>query len=383
MKPVYLDYMATTPAASAVKDAMIEYLSEEGIFANAASTHADGVKARQAIEQSRITIADVICANPSEVIFTSGATESNNIAIFGACDFYQRKGKHLITSQTEHSAVLDCFRQLERQGFDVTYLKPEASGLINRDTLSNALRPDTIFVSLMQVNNEIGVIQPIKDIASLLHDKGIIFHVDAAQSVGKVAVDVHALGVDLMSFSAHKVYGPKGVGALYVRSKPRVRLSPRLFGGGQEQGLRPGTLATHQIVGMAKAFEIAQASLEQDSAHMIALRDRFLDGISSLAGVTINGDMISRVPHNLNLTIQGVDGEALLYAISDLCVSTSSACHAASLEPSHVLRAIGVDELLALSSVRISFGRPTCFDDVDKAASLITAEVNRLRALAQ
>ena len=383
MSSIYLDYMATTPVAPMVKAEMEKYLCFDGIFANPASTHYDGQQALEAVETSRAMIADVIGAKPSELVFTSGATESNNIAIQGACEFYKRKGQHLITSQTEHSAVLDCFKYLERQGYTVTYLKPDSSGLIDLNVLEDAITKETILVSIMQVNNEIGVIQPIKAIAKRLREKGVIFHVDSAQSIGKVNVDVKDLDVDLMSFSAHKVYGPKGIGALYVRSKPRVRLKPLVYGGGHEQGLRPGTLPTHQIVGMAKAFELANVQFAQDTKHIEGLRDRFLKGIAPLSGVTINGDMKARVPHNLNLSFQGIDGEALLYAISSLCVSTSSACHAASLEPSHVLRAIGVDEFLALASIRVSFGRHTTPDDIDSAAAIVVKQVNRLRALAR
>jgi cysteine desulfurase len=375
--------MATTPVADTVKHEMLKFLSSDGVFANPASTHGAGQQALSAVSNARTKIADVIGAKPSEIIFTSGATESNNLAIQGASEFYQRKGRHLVTVQTEHSAVLDCFKYLERQGFSVTYLKPNASGLIDIKSLESALTPETILVSVMHVNNEIGVISPIKAIAKLLRDKGIIFHVDAAQSIGKVDINVMNLDIDLMSFSAHKCYGPKGIGALYVRSKPRVRLKPLLYGGGQEQGLRAGTLATHQIVGMAEAFQLAQKRLVKDTEHVTMLRDRFLDGISSLSGVKINGDMKQRVPHNLNLSFSGVDGEALLYGLSALCVSTSSACHSASLEPSHVLRAIGVDEFLALASIRLSFGRDTTINEVDMAANLLVHEVTRLRALAQ
>ncbi len=383
MKPIYLDYMATTPVAPTVKAEMEKYLSFDGTFANPASTHSYGQCALEVVETSRAMIAEVIGAKSSELIFTSGATESNNIAIQGASEFYKRKGRHLITSQTEHSAVLDCFKFLERQGYSVTYLKPDPSGLIDLNVLQDAITKETILVSIMHINNEIGVIQPIKAIAKLLREKGIIFHIDCAQTIGKLSIDVKDLDVDLVSFSAHKAYGPKGMGGLYVRSKPRVRLKPLVYGGGHEQGLRPGTLPTHQIVGMAKAFELAKQQLEQDTKHIVGLRDRFLKGIASLSGVTMNGDMKARVPHNLNLSFQGIDGEALLYAISRLCVSTSSACHAASLEPSHVLRAIGVDEFLALASIRVSFGRNTSLEDIDSASALIVQEVNRLRALAR
>ncbi len=374
--------MATTPIDKRVGDAMMMYLDQDSNFANPSSLHQLGQVALRAVDDAREKVALAVNAKSSEVIFTSGATESNNLAILGASEFYQRKGKHLITMQTEHSAVLDCFKHLETKGFEVSYLKPNRDGLIDLLAIEEAIREDTILISIMQVNNEIGVIQPIKEIAQLLKGKRIILHLVAAQSVGKLMIDVQDLDIDLMSFSAHKVYGPKGCGALYIRSKPRVRLMPIIYGGGQEQALRPGTLATHQIVGMGEAFEIAKNAQKNEYQHVTRLRDIFLKNLAVLDGVIINGSVENRVPHNLNVSFSGVDGESLLLALSDLCVSTTSACHAASLAPSHVLTAIGVSEIQALSSMRISFGRFTTNDQISIASERIINEVTRLRKLA-
>lgn len=382
-KYVYLDYMATTPVDPLVITKMNQFLGMEGIFGNPASRHRYGQEALKAIDEAREQVAHCVGANANEIIWTSGATESDNLAIKGVASFYQRKGKHLITVKTEHKAVLDCFKELSRDGYEVTYLKPMANGLIHLDDLAKAIRPDTILVSVMHVNNEIGVIQPIAEIARLLRDKGIVFHVDAAQSVGKVLLDVKALDVDLMSFSAHKSYGPKGIGALYVRSKPRIRLNAIIHGGGHERGLRSGTLATHQIVGMGEAFHLAASCFNDEFTRIRSLKDFFLSQLGELDGIVLNGDRDKRVPHNINLSFDGIDGESLMFALSNsLCVSAASACVSASIEPSYVLTAIGVSDRLAHSSVRFSLGRYTTKEELDKAASVVIREVQRLRKLA-
>lgn len=378
---MYFDYMATTPCDPQVIDLMVGYLGMEGNFANPASQHGLGQSARQAVEIARNQVATTINATAEEVIWTSGATESDNLAIKGACDFYQRNGKHIITMSTEHKAVLDCFEQLSRQGFEVTYLKPQKNGLLSIDELQQALREDTILVSIMHVNNEIGVIQPIEQITQIVKVKGAIMHVDAAQSIGKVAIDVRAMGVDLMSFSAHKAYGPKGIGALYIKQRPRVRLTAQMHGGGHERGYRSGTLATHQIVGMGKAFELAQHQLETDQANVARYFERVLSAVTKLGGVHLNGDVEQRVKNNLSLSFEGIDGESLLYAFSQLSVSSTSACASASIEPSYVIKSLGVEDSLAHSTVRLSFGRFTTDSHVEAAIQLITEQVKRLRGL--
>lgn len=379
--PIYLDYMATTPIDEHVVKAMLGFMSKEGAYGNPASLHLMGQTAMAAVDKARQQVAAAINAVPDDIVWTSGATEANNLAIKGAAQFYRRKGNHLITLKTEHKAVLDCFGYLERNGFEVTYLASKQDGLIDIDALERAITDSTILISVMHVNNEIGVIQPVAEIAQRLKGRGIIFHVDAAQSIGKVAVDIDALGVDLMSFSAHKVYGPKGIGALYVRSRPRVRLEPQLHGGGHERGLRSGTLATHQIVGMGEAFELAQANLELDRAHYQRLFEKLLHALLPLGGVHLNGSLAHRVYNNLSLSFEGVDGESLVYALSDLCVSTASACVSASIEPSYVLKNLGLADRLAHSTIRLSLGRYTTEEEVDVAIKLITSQVKRLREM--
>ena len=376
--PVYLDYSATTPVDPRVAEQMIPYLTEH--FGNPASrSHSFGWTADRAVEEARANVAALVNADPREIIWTSGATESDNLAIKGAALFYESKGKHLITLKTEHKAVLDPMRELESQGFEVTYLDPLPNGLLDFDTFVATLRPDTSVVSIMHVNNEIGVIQDIDKIGQLCRERGIIFHVDAAQSTGKIAIDLNQLPVDLMSFSAHKTYGPKGIGALYVRRKPRIRLKAMMHGGGHERGLRSGTLATHQIVGMGEAFRIAGLEMAQESARIRSLRDRFLSGIRGIEEIYINGDLEQRVPHNLNISFNYVEGESLMMAIKELAVSSGSACTSASLEPSYVLRAIGRTDELAHSSIRFSIGRFTTEEEVDYAVALLHKAVNRLR----
>lgn len=379
--PIYLDYMATTPIDEHVVKAMLGFMGKEGAYGNPASLHLMGQTAMAAVDKARQQVAAAINAVPDDIVWTSGATEANNLAIKGAAQFYRRKGNHLITLKTEHKAVLDCFGYLERNGFEVTYLASKQDGLIDIDALERAITDSTILISVMHVNNEIGVIQPVAEIAQRLKGRGIIFHVDAAQSIGKVAVDIDALGVDLMSFSAHKVYGPKGIGALYVRSRPRVRLEPQLHGGGHERGLRSGTLATHQIVGMGEAFELAQANLELDRAHYQRLFEKLLHALLPLGGVHLNGSLAHRVYNNLSLSFEGVDGESLVYALSDLCVSTASACVSASIEPSYVLKNLGLADRLAHSTIRLSLGRYTTEEEVDVAIKLITSQVKRLREM--
>ena len=378
--PIYLDYAATTPVDKRVAEKMIPYLTET--FGNpASSSHAFGWAAEEAVEKARADIAALINADPKEIIFTSGATESDNLAIKGAANFYKTKGKHLITVKTEHKAVLDTMRELERQGFEVTYLDVQENGLVDLDVLKAAIREDTILISVMWVNNEIGVVQDIPAIGEICRERKIIFHVDAAQACGKVPVDVEAAKVDLLSMSGHKVYGPKGIGALYVRRKPRVRLEAQMHGGGHERGFRSGTLPTHQIVGMGEAFRIAKEELEQDMAHYRKLRDIFLKGIEGIEEVYINGDLEHRAPNNLNVSFNFVEGESLIMAVKELAVSSGSACTSASLEPSYVLRALGRNDELAHSSLRITFGRMTTEEEVKFAAELIKSKIGKLREL--
>jgi cysteine desulfurase len=381
-KYVYFDYMATTPVDPIVVEKMCEYLGPSSHYGNPASTHYFGQVAKSAVEKAREQVANAINATVDEIVWTSGATESDNLAIKGAARFYSRKGKHLITLKTEHKAVLDSFKALEGEGFEVSYLDVESNGLVSMSVLEEAIRPETILVSIMHVNNEIGVIQPIQAIGAMLRDKGILFHVDAAQSTGKLPIDVNALGVDLMSFSGHKVYGPKGIGVLYVRHRPRVRLKALIHGGGHEGGLRSGTLPTHQCVGMGAAFELADTLLETETKHLLFLNKRLLKGLNKLKGIKLNGSEAERVPHNLSISFERVDGEALLYALNELCVSTSSACSSASIEPSYVLKAIGLSDRLAHSTIRFSLGRFTTEEEIDFAIKTIVYHVNRLRALA-
>ena len=378
--PVYLDYAATTPVDKRVAEKMIPYLTET--FGNPASnSHAFGWTAEEAVEKARADIAALINADPKEIVFTSGATESDNLAIKGAANFYKTKGKHLITVKTEHKAVLDTMRELERQGFEVTYLGVQENGLIDLEELKAAIRDDTILISVMWVNNEIGVVQDIPAIGEICRERKIVFHVDAAQACGKVPVDVEAAKIDLLSMSGHKVYGPKGIGALYVRRKPRVRLEAQMHGGGHERGFRSGTLPTHQIVGMGEAFRIAKEELEQDMAHYRKLRDIFLKGIEGIEEVYINGDLEHRAPNNLNVSFNFVEGESLIMAVKELAVSSGSACTSASLEPSYVLRALGRNDELAHSSLRITFGRMTTEEEVQFAAELIKSKIGKLREL--
>ena len=378
--PIYQDYSATTPVDPRVAEKMIPYLVEK--FGNPASrSHSFGWVAEAAVEEAREEVAQLVNADPKEIVWTSGATESNNLAIKGAANFYSGKGKHLITLKTEHKAVLDTCRELERQGFEVTYLDVQDNGLIDLDVFKAALRPDTILVSVMFVNNEVGVIQPIAEIGEICREKGIIFHVDAAQATGKVAIDLSSLKVDLMSFSAHKTYGPKGIGALYIRRKPRVRLEAQMHGGGHERGFRSGTLPTHQIVGMGEAFRIAREEMDEENKRIGALRDRLLKGVSDIEHVYFNGDLTHRVPHNLNVSFAYVEGESMLMAIKDLAVSSGSACTSASLEPSYVLRALGRDDELAHSSIRFTIGRFNTEEEIDYAIKLLHEKIGKLREL--
>lgn len=378
--PIYLDYSATCPVDERVAQKMVQFMTMDGTFGNPASrSHRFGWQAEEAVDTAREQIADLLNADPREIVFTSGATESDNLAIKGAANFYSKKGKHIITSKTEHKAVLDPCRQLEREGFEVTYLEPEANGIIDLNKLKEAMREDTVLVSIMHVNNEIGVIQDINSIGELCRERKIVFHVDAAQSAGKLPIDVQETKVDLISLSAHKAYGPKGIGALYVRRKPRIRLEAQMHGGGHERGFRSGTLPTHQIVGMGEAFRVAKEDMEKDYQHALSLRNRLLDNIKDLEEVTINGDLEQRVPHNLNVSFAFVEGESLLMSLKDLAVSSGSACTSASLEPSYVLRALGLNDELAHSSVRFSFGRYTTEEEVDYAAAQIREAVTKLR----
>ena len=378
--PIYMDYSATTPIDPRVADKMIPYLREQ--FGNPASrSHMYGWTAEKAVEEARGYVAALVNADPREIIWTSGATESNNLAIKGAAQFYKTKGKHIITVKTEHKSVLDTVRELERIGFEATYLEPQDNGLITVEQLAAAVRPDTILVSVMLVNNEIGVIQPIDEIGVFCRSKGIIFHCDAAQATGKVVIDLQKTKVDLMTFTAHKTYGPKGVGALYVCRKPRVRLEAQMHGGGHERGLRSGTLPTHQIVGMGEAFRIAKEEMDSEIGRIKALRDRLAKGLQEIEEVYINGDMEHRVPHNLNVSFNYVEGESLIMAIKDIAVSSGSACTSASLEPSYVLRALGRSDELAHSSIRFTIGRFSTEEDIDFAVNLLKSKVHKLRDL--
>ena len=380
--PIYLDYSATTPVDPRVAKAMMACLTHDGNFGNPASrSHSFGWKAEEAVDEARKNVAALVNADPKEIVWTSGATESNNLAIKGAAHFYSKNGKHIITLKTEHKAVLDTCRQLEREGFEVTYLEPETNGLVDMDKLKAAIREDTVLISIMHVNNEIGVVQDIKAIGALAREKKIIFHVDAAQSPGKVDIDVKDMNVDLMSFSAHKTYGPKGIGALYVCRKPRVRIESQMHGGGHERGMRSGTLPTHQIVGMGEAFRIAKEEMAGENERIRMLRDRLLNGLNDMEEVYINGDLDHRVPHNLNMSFNFVEGESLIMALKDIAISSGSACTSASLEPSYVLRALGRDDELAHSSLRFSIGRFTTEQDVDHAIKVIRQAVNKLRDL--
>ncbi|MDN2694907.1 IscS subfamily cysteine desulfurase [Janthinobacterium sp. SUN073] len=378
--PIYMDYSATTPIDPRVADKMIPYLREQ--FGNPASrSHMYGWTAEKAVEEARGYVAALVNADPREIIWTSGATESNNLAIKGAAQFYKTKGKHIITVKTEHKSVLDTVRELERIGFEATYLEPQDNGLITVEQLAAAVRPDTILVSVMLVNNEIGVIQPVDEIGVFCRSKGIIFHCDAAQATGKVVIDLQKTKVDLMTFTAHKTYGPKGVGALYVCRKPRVRLEAQMHGGGHERGLRSGTLPTHQIVGMGESFRIAKEEMDSEIGRIKALRDRLAKGLQEIEEVYINGDMEHRVPHNLNVSFNYVEGESLIMAIKDIAVSSGSACTSASLEPSYVLRALGRSDELAHSSIRFTIGRFSTEEDIDFAVNLLKSKVHKLREL--
>ena len=380
--PIYMDYSATTPVDERVAEKMCTYLTRQGQFGNAASrSHEFGWKAEAAIEQARRDVAELINANPKEIIWTSGATEADNLAIKGAAHFYKRKGKHIVTLKTEHKAVLDSCRQLEREGYEVTYMDPEPSGLLDLQKFEANLRDDTVLVSIMHVNNEIGVIQDIEAIGEICRNHKIIFHVDAAQSAGKITIDTEKLKVDLMSFSAHKIYGPKGIGALYVRRKPRVRLEAQMHGGGHERGLRSGTLPTHQIVGMGEAFRIAREEMVEEEARISVLRDRLWNGLNDMEEVYLNGDLDHRVPGNLNVSFNFVEGESLIMALKDMAVSSGSACTSSSLEPSYVLRALGRNDELAHSSIRFSIGRFTTEEEVDYVANLLREKVTKLRDL--
>jgi cysteine desulfurase len=378
--PIYMDYGATTPVDPRVVDAMIPWLREH--FGNPASrTHAYGWEAEEAVEKARVQVAELIGADPREIVWTSGATESNNLAIKGAAQFYKTRGKHIITVKTEHKAVLDTVRELERQGFEATYLDVKDDGLLDLDVLKAAIRPDTILISVMMVNNEIGVVQDIEAIGRLCREKGIVFHVDAAQATGKIAIDLNTLPVDLMSLASHKTYGPKGIGALYVRRKPRVRLEAQMHGGGHERGMRSGTLPTHQIVGMGEAFRIAKEEMHIERPRIQALQQRLLRGLQDIEQIFINGDIEHRVPHNLNISFNYVEGESLIMGIKGIAVSSGSACTSASLEPSYVLRALGRSDELAHSSLRMTIGRFTTEEEIDYAVSTLKERVAKLREL--
>ncbi|PKF50879.1 IscS subfamily cysteine desulfurase [Enterovibrio nigricans] len=380
--PIYFDYSATCPVDPRVAEKMMQCLTIDGCFGNPASrSHRYGWQAEEAVDTARENIANYLNADPREIVFTSGATESDNLAIKGVAHFYGKKGKHIITCKTEHKAVLDPCRQLEREGYEVTYLEPESNGIIDLNKLADAIREDTILVSIMHVNNEIGVIQDITAIGELCRERKVVLHVDAAQSIGKLPLDTQEIKVDLISMSAHKVYGPKGIGALFVRRKPRIRLEAQMHGGGHERGFRSGTLPTHQIVGMGEAFRIAKEELEKDMAHSLSLRNRFYDGVKDLEAVYVNGDFDQRVASNLNVSFAFVEGESLLMALKDLAVSSGSACTSASLEPSYVLRALGLNDELAHSSIRFSFGRFTTEEEVDHAVEQVRKAVIKLREM--
>lgn len=380
--PIYLDYSSTTPVDPRVAEKMVECLSLEGNFGNPASrSHKFGWVAEEAVDIARNQIADLVNADPREIVFTSGATESNNLAIKGAAHFYSKKGKHIITLKTEHKAVLDTCRQLEREGFEVTYMDPKPNGLLDLDAFKAELRPDTVLVSVMHVNNEIGVIQDIAAIGEICRESKILFHVDAAQSTGKVDIDLQTLKVDLMSFSGHKTYGPKGIGALYVRRKPRVRLEAQTHGGGHERGMRSGTLATHQIVGMGEAFRLAKEEMAEENARIVRLRDKLWNGLKDMEEVYLNGDLDQRVAANLNVSFAYVEGESLIMALKDMAVSSGSACTSASLEPSYVLRALGLNDELAHSSIRFSIGRFTTEEEIDHVISVVQNAIGKLREM--
>jgi cysteine desulfurase len=381
-KPIYFDYLATTPVDPRVVEKMVHCLSIEGNFGNPASrSHLYGWKAEEAVENARHQVADLIKADPREIVWTSGATESDNLAIKGAAHFYVKKGKHIVTSKIEHKAVLDTCRQLEREGYEVTYLDPGSNGRITPEAVGAALREDTILVSIMHANNEIGTVSDIAGIGEVTRAAGVLFHVDAAQSAGKIEIDMAQMKVDLLSMSGHKMYGPKGIGVLYVRRKPRVRLEAQIHGGGHERGMRSGTLATHQIVGMGEAAHVAKEGMELEAVRLKALRQRFWDGIKDIEEVYINGDDKHRLPGALNVSIAFVEGESLIMSLKDLAVSSGSACTSASLEPSYVLRALGLNDELAHSSLRFSFGRFTTDDDVDAAVAQLRTAVEKLREL--
>ncbi|MDN0095167.1 IscS subfamily cysteine desulfurase [Yersinia rohdei] len=380
--PIYLDYAATTPVDPRVAEKMMQYLTLDGIFGNPASrSHKFGWQAEEAVDIARNDIAALVGADPREIVFTSGATESDNLAIKGAANFYQKKGKHIITCKTEHKAVLDTCRQLEREGFEVTYLAPQSNGIIDLQQLEAAMREDTILVSIMHVNNEIGVVQDIAQIGEMCRSRGIIFHVDATQSVGKLPIDLSKLKVDLMSFSAHKVYGPMGIGALFVRRKPRIRIEAQQHGGGHERGMRSGTLPVHQIAGMGEAYRIAKEEMESEAERLRKLRLRLWDGLKDIEEVYLNGDLENGAPGILNVSFNYVEGESLIMALKDLAVSSGSACTSASLEPSYVLRALGMNDELAHSSIRFSLGRFTTEEEIDYAIALVRKSIGRLRDL--
>ena len=382
MKPIYLDYSATTPIDERVVTEMLKYMGPESSFGNPASrSHSFGWTAEAAVETARKHVADLVGANPKEIIFTSGATESNNLAIKGVAHFNKKRGKHIVTCKTEHKAVLDSCRQLEREGFEVTYLDPMENGLVDLKVLEDALRDDTILVSIMHVNNEIGVIQDIEAIGKICRARKIVFHVDAAQSPGKVEINLEELPVDLMSFSAHKIYGPKGIGALYVQRKPRVRLEAQMHGGGHERGMRSGTLATHQIVGMGEAFRIAKEEMAAENERLLKLRNKLYDGVKDMEEVYINGDIEHRIAGNINISFNYVEGESLLMALNNLAISSGSACTSASLEPSYVLRALGRNDELAHSSIRFTMGRYTTEEEIDRTIEHVRKAVDKLREL--
>ncbi len=380
--PIYLDYSATTPVDPRVAEKMCACLTPDGAFGNPASrSHAYGWEAEKLVDEARANVAALVGADPREIVWTSGATESNNLAIKGAAHFYQKQGKHIVTLKTEHKAVLDSCRQLEREGFEVSYLDVQPDGLVDLQAFEAALRPDTVLASVMHVNNEIGVIQDIAAIGAICRERKVVFHVDAAQSPGKVAIDLAALPVDLMSFSAHKIYGPKGIGALYVQRKPRIRLEAQMHGGGHERGLRSGTLPTHQIVGMGEAFRIAREEMATENERILELRNRLFDGLKDMEEVYVNGDLKHRIAGNLNISFNFVEGESLMMALKDMAVSSGSACTSASLEPSYVLRAIGRPDELAHSSLRFTLGRFTTEAEIDHVLSQVRGQVERLREL--
>jgi len=380
--PIYLDYSATTPVDPRVAERMCACLTLDGAFGNPASrSHPYGWEAEKLIDEARANVAALVNANPKEIVWTSGATESDNLAIKGAAHFYQKKGKHLITLKTEHKAVLDTCRQLEREGFEVTYLDVQENGLVDLEVFKGAIREDTIVASVMHVNNETGVIQDIAALGEICREHKVVFHVDAAQSPGKVEIDLERMKVDLMSFSAHKIYGPKGIGALYVRRKPRIRIEAQMHGGGHERGMRSGTLPTHQIVGMGEAFRLAKEEMAQDNAHILKLRNKLYDGLKDMEEVYVNGDLEHRIAGNLNISFNFVEGESLMMALKDMAVSSGSACTSASLEPSYVLRALGRDDELAHSSIRFTLGRFSTEEEVDHVLGQVRAQVERLREL--